>query len=177
MPNSYDKDRDCPHSNCIVEAIGWFSDVLKSKTAPVSEKRLAVYFVVHLVGDIHQPLHAGFKDDHIGTKVKVTYRGQEQTLHRLRDSGILDSVAGTAEEMAGRLNTEFNDPQELSGWESGTPEQWANESLALTIEHVYPLPESPEISEEYATRALPVLRKRLVQSGLRLARLLNDTLK
>jgi hypothetical protein len=42
---------------------------------------------------------------------------------------------------------------------------------------VYPLPESLEISEEYASRALPVLRKRLVQSGLRLARLLNDTLK
>jgi hypothetical protein len=104
-------------------------------------------------------------------------RGQEQTLHILWDSGILDTEARTAEEMAARLNDTFNDPQERRGWESGTPEQWANESLALTIEYVYPLPESLEISEEYADRARPVLRKRLAQGGFRLARLLNDTLK
>jgi hypothetical protein len=57
------------------------------------------------------------------------------------------------------------------------PEDWANESLALTIEYVYPIPESHEISAAYEQRALPILHKRLEQAGVRLAWLLNEVLK
>jgi S1/P1 Nuclease len=57
------------------------------------------------------------------------------------------------------------------------PQYWANESLALTIEYVYPLPDSHEIGEEYVKRALPILHRRLVEAGVRLAWLLNDALK
>jgi len=62
-------------------------------------------------------------------------------------------------------------------WQAGTPAEWANESLVLTIEYVYPLPESQEISEEYIKRAVPILHRRLVQAGVRLAWLLNGALK
>ena len=56
-------------------------------------------------------------------------------------------------------------------------DDWANEPLAPTIEYVYPLPESHEISEEYVKRAMPILHRRLVQGGVRLAWLLNAALK
>jgi len=62
-------------------------------------------------------------------------------------------------------------------WQAGAPAEWANESLALTIQYVYPIPESHEISAAYAERALPVLHKRLVQAGVRLAWLLNEAMK
>ncbi len=55
--------------------------------------------------------------------------------------------------------------------------EWANESIALTNKYVYPLAENHEISEEYAKRALPILRKRLAQAGLRVAWLLNESLR
>ncbi|MDH3445974.1 MAG: S1/P1 nuclease [Deltaproteobacteria bacterium] len=174
---SYDKDRDCPTSNCIVEAISWYANVVRSNDAPLSEKRLALYFIVHLVGDIHQPLHVAYSDDATGSNVRVIFRGQEQNLHALWDTGIIDMEAGTEEKMAARLNDAFNRFDERSEWQGGTPEQWANESLALTIEYVYPIPDSLEIGETYAARALPVLQKRIVQAGLRLGRLLNETLK
>ena len=57
--NTYDQQRDCKLRNCIIEALAWYVQVLKSPDAPRNEKRVALRFIAHLVGDIHQPLHAG----------------------------------------------------------------------------------------------------------------------
>ena len=78
--------------------------------------------------------------------------------------------------MARLLDEEYS-ADDQAAWQAGTPTDWANESLTLTIEYVYPLPESHEISEDYVKRAMPILHKRLVQAGVRLASLLNDALK
>ena len=79
-------------------------------------------------------------------------------------------------EIAGRLDQECS-ADDRTAWQAGTPTDWANESLLLTIEYVYPLPEAHEISEDYVKRAMPILHHRLVQAGVRLAWLLNDALK
>ena len=89
---------------------------------------------------------------------------------------MLDPKSGTPQAMA-RLLDEECDPNDCTAWQAGTPTDWANESLALMIEYVYPLPESHEISDEYVKRAMPILHRRLVQAGVRLAWLLNDALK
>ena len=65
---SYDRERDCPQRNCVVEAINWYLNVLKANDSPLAEKELALDYLVHLVGDLHQPLHVGFLDDMGGTK-------------------------------------------------------------------------------------------------------------
>jgi hypothetical protein len=78
-----DPERDCPEHNCIVEAINWYLSVLKSNYSPLAEKRIAPDFIVHLVGDLHQPLHVGFTDDRGGTTTKVIFEGKEQLLHDL----------------------------------------------------------------------------------------------
>jgi len=106
----------------------------------------------------------------------VTFEGKTQTLHELWDTGMLETEKGTARAMA-KLLDEGLGTDDQTAWQAGTPTDWANESLSLTIEYVYPLPESHEISEEYVKRAMPILHKRLVQAGVRLAWLLNDALK
>ena len=166
----------CPQRNCIVEAVTWYLSVIKSNDSPLAEKQLALDYLVHLVGDIHLPLHVGFLDDLGGTKTKVTFQGKTQTLHELWDTGMLETENGTPRAMAKLLDEEC-DPNDRIAWQAGTPTDWANESLALMIEYVYPLPESHEISEEYVKRAMPILHRRLVQAGVRLAWLLNDALK
>ena len=173
---TYDRERDCPQRNCIVEAITWYVNVLKSNDSPLAEKQLALDYLVHLVGDLHLPLHVGFLDDLGGTKTKVTFQGKAQTLHELWDSGMLNTENGTPRAMAKLLDEEC-DPNDRIAWQAGTPTDWANESLSLTIEYVYPLPESHEIGEEYVKRAMPILHRRLVQAGVRLAWLLNDAFK
>src|SRR5215470_900517 len=173
---TYDRERDCPQRNCIVEAVTWYANVLKSNDSPLAEKQLALDYLVHLVGDLHQPLHVGFLDDVGGTKTKVTYQGKAQTLHELWDTGMLDTESGPPQAMA-KLLDEGLSTDDQTAWQAGTPADWANESLALTIEYVYPLPESHEIREDYVKQAMPILHKRLVQAGVRLAWLLNDALK
>ena len=173
---SYDRDRDCPQRNCIVEAINWYVTVLKSNDSPLAEKQIALDYLVHLVGDLHQPLHVGFLDDVGGTKTKVTFEGKTQTLHELWDTGIPQTERGSAQVIAKRLDDECS-ADDRKAWQAGTPSEWANESLALTIEYVYPLPESYETSAAYAERALPVVHKRLEQAGVRLAWLLNEAFR
>jgi nuclease S1 len=149
--------------------------VLKSKESPLAEKQLALDYLVHLVGDLHLPLHVGFLDDMGVTKVKVTFEGKAQTLHELWDTGILQTETGSARAIAKRLDQECSADDRIA-WQAGTPAEWANESLALTIAYVYPIPESHEISATYVQRALPILYKRLEQAGVRLAWLLNGSL-
>jgi len=137
---------------------------------------LICFYPVHLAGDLHEPLHVGFLDDLGGTKTKVTFRGKAQTLHELWDSGMLDTENGTPRAMA-KLLDEGLSTDDQTAWQAGTPTDWANESLSLTIKYVYPLPESHEIGEEYVNRAVPILHRRLVQAGVRLAWLLNEAMK
>jgi S1/P1 Nuclease len=77
--------------------------VLRSNESPLAEKQIALDYLVHLVGDLHQPLHVGFLDDIGGTKTKVTLEGKTQTLHELWDTGILETEKGTALAMANIL--------------------------------------------------------------------------
>ena len=172
----YDRDLDCPEHNCIVEGINWYLKVLSSNDSPLAEKEVALNWIAHLVGDIHQPRHVGFKDDLGGTITKVSFRGKEQTLHEVWDTRILETENGSAKQIAKRLDGQIRDV-DRKAWQSGTPKDWANESIAINTRYVYPLPENHEISEEYAKRALPILRKRLVQAGVWLAWLLNEGLK
>jgi S1/P1 Nuclease len=76
--------------------------VLKSPDAPRNEKRIALRFVAHLVGDIHQPLHAGFADDRGGNSVDVRFNGRKENLHSLWDTALVELEQGTPRH-SGRL--------------------------------------------------------------------------
>jgi hypothetical protein len=80
--NDYTQQRDCKLRNCIIEAITWYMQVLNSPDAPRNEKRTALRFIAHLVGDIHQPLHAGFAEDRGGNSVEVRFKARKKTCIR-----------------------------------------------------------------------------------------------
>ena len=84
--NDYNQERDCKLRNCIIEAIAWYTQVLQSPDAPRNEKRTALRFIAHLVGDIHQPLHAGFAEDRGGNSVEIRFNGRKENLHSLWDT-------------------------------------------------------------------------------------------
>ena len=101
--NAYDQQRDCKVRNCVIEAIAWYVQVLNSSDAPRNEKRTPLRFVAHLVvGDVHQPLHAGFAEDRGGNS-EVRFNGREENLHSLWDTALLEMEQGTALEIAARI--------------------------------------------------------------------------
>jgi hypothetical protein len=172
----YDRDRDCPEHNCMVEALKWFSAVLADKTAPSVARRLALYYVAHLAGDVHQPLHAGRAQDRGGNEIAVSYRGTATNLHIFWDSSLVEMESGTDEEIARRLMANVAEGERLK-WQAGGPVEWANESRMLARSTAYHTAPSGELSDDYVAKARPIVRMRLAQAGLRLAGLLNRALK
>ncbi|SRR5581483_11091605 len=168
----YDQARDCPERDCMVEALRWFLTVVADRNAPMMARRLALHYVAHLIGDMHQPLHAGRIQDSGGTAIRVSYKGAATNLHFFWDTNLVEMESGTAEEVARRLAANITNA-ERSAWQAGNPEQWTRESLALVRSYAYNTGDSAELSDEYVERARPIVRTRLAQAGIRLAWALN----
>jgi hypothetical protein len=172
----YDQTRDCPERSCVVEALRWFSAVIADKNAPIMTRRLALNFVAHLVGDMHQPLHAGRAADRGGVDIVVSYSGATTNLHFFWDSNLVELESGTDEEIARRLTANITEEKRLE-WQGGDPTKWTNESLMLVRSHAYNTGSSVELSDNYVEKARPIVRARLAQAGIRLAWMLNIALK
>jgi len=168
----YDQRRDCPERNCMVEALRWFLTAVADRSAPIMARRLALHYVAHLVGDMHQPLHAGRIQDSGGTGIRVSYRGAATNLHFFWDTDLVEMESGTAEEITRRLGANITN-EERSAWQAGDAEQWTGESLALVRSYAYNTGGSVELSDAYVERARPIVRTRLAQAGIRLAWALN----
>jgi len=174
--SGYDQGRDCPERNCMVEALKWFSAVIAEKNAPIMMRRLALHYAAHLVGDMHQPLHAGRAMDQGGIDILVSYKGQSTNLHFFWDTNLVELETGNEEEIAKRLTANLTEEERLK-WQAGDPKQWTNESLMLVRSHAYNIGPSVELSDDYVEKARPIVRRRLAQAGIRLAWLLNRALK
>ena len=174
--SGYDQTRDCPERNCMVEALKWFSTVVADKNAPIMTRRLALHYVAHLVGDMHQPLHAGQAKDSGGTGISVSYKGATTNLHFFWDTDLVEMETGTDQEIAKRLTANLPEEERLK-WQTGDPTQWTNESFMLVRSYAYNTGPSVELSDVYVEKARPIVRRRLAQAGIRLAGLLNVILK
>jgi hypothetical protein len=176
LASGYDQARDCPERNCMVEALNWFSAAVADKNAPIMMRRLALRYVAHLVGDMHQPLHAGRAADRGGIDISVAYRGATTNLHYFWDANLVDLETGNEEEIAKRLTANLTAADRLK-WQAGDPKQWTDESLMLVRSHAYNTGASGELSDDYVEKSRPVVRRKLAQAAIRLAWLLNNALK
>jgi len=172
----YDQSRDCPKRDCMVEALGWFIAALGDRTTPMMVKRIALRYVVHLMGDMHQPLHAGRARDRGGTLITVSYRGKTTNLHYFWDSDLVDLDGVSVEDIVERLSRRINDNAK-SKWQAGGPIDWTNESLRLARSHAYALGDAVELSDRYVENARPIVRTRLLQAAVRLTWVLNRILR
>ena len=154
----------------VLEAIGRFSAVLRDPRATRQAKLEALRFVVHFVGDVHQPLHVGRRADRGGNDVKVTLFGEETNLHSVWDSGLIESEKLSFSELAAFIDRPTL--EELRTWQSSAPAEWVRESKAAR-DRVYKIGEG-KLSYQYAFDNMPLIKRRLLQAGVRLAGLLNS---
>ena len=172
----YDQERDCEARNCMVEALNWFTSVTADAKAPVNVRLIALRYVAHLVGDMHKPLHAGRREDRGGTEITLSYRAQTTNLHLFWDINLVEMEEGNPEELAKKLDHSTTEKQRTK-WQSGDPKKWTDESFRLSRSNAYSLGEFTELSDEYVTTALAIVKRRLAQAGVRLGWLLNNTFK
>ena len=179
LGSTYDPARDCelPRS-CVVVKISDFVRVLKDKGKSREERAEALKFVVHFVGDIHQPLHA-VKEAAGGNGVHVMFLGSsrcgryECNLHGVWDSDLIEHTGLSREEYAHREEGLIA-AEKLDVQAGGTPEQWADESLKLA--QAAWVPDGADLDEHYYEQQIKVVDKQMALAGLRLAKLLNDTI-
>jgi hypothetical protein len=178
-----------PEEGDALAALAHFRAVLQDPKASRADKQLALRFVIHLVGDLHQPLHAGKCCDKGANDVKVTWFGKPTNLHAVWDSAIVDDEQLSFSELAAKLERHISDRQ-LIGWWDINPRDWVSESAELR-DQLYPTaadmpkpkpgqkakkgqPALPDLSYSYVYRFTPLMEQRLEQAGVRLAAYLND---
>lgn len=158
-----------PPEGDAVTALARFARILRDPNASLDDKRMALRFSIHIIGDLHQPLHAGRDGDRGGNSVRVTLFGQQTNLHSVWDSGMIDQRQLSHSEYADWLVGAIT-PQQVIAWNDANPEVWIAESVALR-EQIYPA--SPQLSYAYAYQHGAALDERLSRGGVRIAAYLN----
>jgi hypothetical protein len=146
---------------------------LKDKSLPVEKRRVALAFLVHLVGDLHQPLHVGRHDDQGGNKITVYWFGEKTNLHTVWDSEIVNSQQYSYTEYANLLDIASDD--QVKAWQSGSLDDWFYESHVLSDSIYDASPNESKLSYRYNFDFQRVLNLQLLKGGVRLAELLNQT--
>ena len=177
-PATYDANRDCPNDNCVVAKIAHFEGALADQQIPELERLEALKYLVHFIGDVHQPLHASNNNDRGGNEVAVTFMGHQTNLHAVWDGGIIGpAIGGDERGYALQLVLNIKDA-ERKLWSSHDPVSWANEAHEIAVTGIYgKLPHAGAIPESYEVQALPIVNEQLAKAGLRLAVVLNELLK
>ncbi len=167
----YVKDEASPKGDLLM-ALRKCVEVLKDKNAPKEEKEFYLKMLVHFMGDLHQPLHAGRGEDKGGNDIQVRWFGDGSNLHRVWDSEMIDSYQMSYTEMASnKFKLSKLQRQNIA---SGSFEDWMYESKALS-EKIYA---SAEVGEKLGYRYMydwfPVVGEQLQKGGIRLAQVLNE---
>jgi hypothetical protein len=174
-----------PAHDCIVNKVSEFAKELTNPAIPVAERLLALKFLLHFLGDMHQPLHDADNHDKGGNCVLLSLGGPRQVnLHSYWDTvvvqGLGDEPRAAAEALARHIT-----PQNKAAWEKGDPESWALEGFDVARTAVYTLGSKPGCASDQSPVSLPpgydeaaraVATIQLEKAGVRLAAVLNRAL-
>ena len=162
-------DRAPPEGDAL-EALKFFAKLIRDPRSSVDQRQLALRFIVHIVGDLHQPLHNGRPGDRGGNEVKVKWFGRDTNLHAVWDSALVDEIDLSFTELAARLRRHTTSADVVKYWEPN-PRVWIAESVQVR-ETVYPA--KTDLSYDYVYQHTPMVELRLKQAGVRLAAYLNE---
>jgi hypothetical protein len=175
-----------PEKDCIVDRTNLFLAELKNPSTPQAEKIIALKFVLHFIGDLHQPLHVSDDQNHGGNCVRLDLGGpRSTTLHSFWDTGLIEAGFGKdPQAVAASLAAQIT-PAERKAWEAGDPTAWAMESFGVAKASVYTIGSKPGCDADAAPISLPagyedqsktVVAAQLKKAGVRLAWVLNRSL-
>ena len=177
-PQDKHKDALTDHHNCVVDRIEIFQKILGDEKASRADRLEALKWLVHFVGDLHQPLHA-IDEGHGGNDIKLAVFGSPKcgdydcNLHWAWDTLLLEHTGYSEEEHVGRLNTLIAQ-KHLENQAGGTPVDWANESHLQARQIMEAKPAA--VDDAYYQANIELVNQKLALAGLRLATLLNNTL-
>ena len=182
-PASMPRAFEGPAQSCIVDRLKAFAAELKDPATEPAERRVALQFVLHLVGDIHQPLHASDDHDKGGNDKKVkSARLPLGSLHHYWDSELMKLIASSPAAVARNLVRTIGADQ-VRAWSKGDATDWALESFEVSKARVYDGLGRADgaghytLSDSYVRTATRTTSRQMARAGVRLAMVLNEALK
>jgi hypothetical protein len=184
----YDAARDCKpdaaKGDCIIAAVARLRREVATKRTPAQKRREALRFLVHFIGDLHQPLHT-LLEEKGGNGVPVKFFRQPNSafgaapkentnLHVVWDSGLIRHCVWSWNAYVDRLQYDWLPGKDLTALARGTPVQWAEEAHKAARDVAFTVAKGADLGDDYVARAVPVLDRQLAVAGLRLARVLNE---
>jgi len=166
---------------CVVGAIANYTKLLAQEVSSPQvcefgkkDEPCPLEFLVHYVGDCHQPLHISYADDRGGNSVKVKFINKKTNLHSVWDTYIIQRWLKDYSDATEYLNKEIaNNPDKIAKFESQLkPATWADESFQITQNNVYDF-DGDELDESYYKENLSIIQWRLIAAGVRLAATIN----
>jgi hypothetical protein len=178
-----------PAQDCVVNKIDEFSAELKDRSTPAPERLLALKFLIHFVGDLHQPLHAADHHDRGGNCISLAAPSDDQddrgvqTLHAYWDVTVVNALGQSAAQIAQQLDARLG-ADDVKNWTLGTPRTWAMDTFELGRRDAYALPSSPTcqnggsvaLSPAYLLLSENDAATQLQKAAVRLAAVLNEAL-
>jgi hypothetical protein len=173
-----------PPDACVLDKINQFSEELKASGVDPEERLVALKFILHFVGDMHQPLHASDNHDRGGNLVKVIVDGfdhrSRDELHGYWDTQFVEDLGESPRAIADQLLGQIT-PEQKAKWEQGSVDDWAMEAFLISKRDVYGDPplskeEVHHLDAAYVAQAEKDAAMQLSRAGVRLAFLLNELL-
>jgi hypothetical protein len=176
-----DMARDCPKGDCVLAKIEDFRKALRDPAITAEQRKEALMFLVHFIGDMHQPLHCSDNKDKGGNGVQTQFFGKPMNLHSVWDGGLLGRM-GAEDQLFAAFSKDLT-PGRTKKLSQGTVSDWAEQSHKASQKIVYgklakvaagkPVP----ISEAYEKAADPLIKDQIEKAGARLAAVLNAALQ
>ena len=149
--------------------------ILADSSSSREQKAVALKFIIHFVGDLHQPMHLGTKEDQGGNLVQVQFEDRGTNLHSVWDSRLLDKQGLDDAQLADKLD--MATPEQIRRWQSDDLMQWLWESYQLCQQQYAETAQNSKLGQAYYDAYIATVNERIEQAGIRLAGTLNRLLQ
>jgi S1/P1 Nuclease len=160
--------------NNVYTAIIDAEQTLKDKSSTTEQRVEALKYLIHFVGDAHQPMHVSRKEDAGGNDIELSFDNKKTNLHSLWDTNLIDHEGLSEDEMGQQYD--IATPEEIKQWQAAEPVEWLWESYQISSELYNVTKPGQKVDNAYYDKYIKVIRKRINQAGIRLAGELNKLL-
>lgn len=171
---TYEESEKNPAGDAVT-ALANFTAILKDENAAKEDKALALRFIIHIVGDLHQPLHAGRAEDRGGNRITVVWFEEMSNLHKVWDEDLIDHKGLSFTEWTNFLDRKIK-PKHIKAWQQSGPTDWLGELISYRGD-IYESSKKGILSWDYVYKYTPLLKSQLSKGGIRLAGYLNEIFK
>ncbi|MGJ8593091.1 MAG: S1/P1 nuclease [Aquaticitalea sp.] len=156
----------------LVSGIAYCKKIILDDTSSNDDKAFYLKMLIHLVGDLHQPMHVGLESDRGGNDIKLQWQFKDTNLHSVWDSKMIDDYGMSYIELANNLD--YITKAQVKAIQSGSIEDWVNDSQQVAKVVYASVKEGDNLRNDYMYLNFDTVRTQLQKGGIRLAKVLNE---